>query len=194
MNNQQRSDYLLYTAVQEQNFEQVQQMWTQYAPQSFKKEILIRAIEGRCDEIFHFVVDRLEQKYIDRAIANAIYYEERFDYLLPRADLKFDHSLALSCAVNAGNTHMVKRLIPLSNPKDPECTALYDALFEENMEMAQVLYPVSNIESTMQQLVDSGYECEKGIEWLQSKINEEQNTKLHSEIGTTNAPVRGRKI
>lgn len=175
-------DYLLFTAVQEQNFEQVQKLWDQHDPSVFGSDTLMAALVKESDEVFYFVVDRSPDLYISQTIHLALGNTQRFEYMLPRADVTLNGSLPLSRAVQEDNMAMVRFLLPLSNLNDPACDALYHALFEELPDMVELLYPVCNIKATMDQLINSEYECDAAIEWLQEKLNHTQNQKLHHEV------------
>jgi len=175
-------NYLLFTAVQNQDFEQVQTLWDQHDPSVFGADTLLAALIRPSWEIFEFVAERSSNEDISQHIARALEDQQRFEYLLPRADVTYGHSQALSWAAAAGNLPMVRFLIPLSAPQDPKCEALFEALFNEYPDIVNALYPVCNIEATMQQLLDSEYDLQPQIEWLQNKINTEQNRKLRHEV------------
>ena len=182
MNHKTQPEYRVYQGVLQQDMQALQDFWDLQTSKTFRPEIIVRAFDGGSDEIFLFVADRCTDEEISRNIGHTLHHLQRFLHILPRADLTYDHSKALSWSIQIGNFSMVERILPLSDLQDPECDALYTALFEGHHDVVDLLFPVSNIEATIDQLVSSEYDCEREIQWLQEKINKAQNDTLQKEI------------
>lgn len=195
MNNQKQAEYHVYQGVLQQNLQQVQDFWDMQTSKTFRKDIILRAFDGGSDDIFRFVADRCSDEEISQHIGHTFFIPHRFEYVCSRANFAYNHSQVLCWAAEMGERAIVERLIPLSDPKDPQCKALYEALFAWNHDIIDLLLPVSNIEATMDHLINSEYDCEREIQWLQEKINAAQNEMLQKEVGHNgNGARRERKI
>lgn len=183
MNIQKQAEYHVYQAVLQQNLQVVRDFWDLQTSETFRKEIIVRAFDGGCDNVFLFVADRCSDEEISRNIGYTFSIPHRFEYVLPRAHVAYNHSQALSWASEMGERSIVEALLPLSDTKDPQCKALFNALFSENYDIAEILFPVSNVEATMEQLSNCAYDSEGDIQWLQEKINAAQHQTLHKEVG-----------
>lgn len=183
MNNQQQASYRVYDGVINQKFQQVKDFWDLQRPHTFRNEIIIGAFERDSEEIFRFVADRTNNVEVSQYIGQTLSRPQRFLHLLPRADLTYDHSWVLTCAAQLGDKAMLQLILSRSNPQDPQCEALYEALCEGHYDIVDLLFPVSNIEATMEKLINSEYNCEREIQWLQEKINAAQNHTLQQQIG-----------
>lgn len=182
MANKINANYLVYQGVLQQDMQVVQDFWDQCDSHTFKNEILVGAMVRASEDIFLFVVDRCSNEDISRNICCVLDQLQRFQYLSHRVDFTYNHSHALSWAAQMGDLNMVKHLLALSEPNDPNCEALYNALFEDHRDIVDLLFPVSHIEGTMDQLINSEYDCQDEIQWLQEKINAVQNDTLQKEV------------
>lgn len=130
--------------------------------------------------------------------------------LLPTSDAKGGHSLALRRAAENGNIEMVSMLIPLSNVEDYEwgalCVAaenehnavvklliphsdlsaqnyacLRYALMFENEELADIVYPLINIEQALETLKSGLYKGGDVIAKIEQKLKSEQEKRTISD-------------
>lgn len=193
MTNKFNANYRVYQGVLQQDMQAVRDFWDQCDTHTFRNEILIGAMVRASEDIFLFVADRCSNENISRNICCVLDQLHRFQYLSSRVDFTYNHSNALSWAAQKGDFHMVNRLLPMSAPQDPHCQALYNALFEDHRDIVDLLFPVCNIEATMDQLINSEYDCEREIEWLQEKINVAQNNTLTQEV-QNNGITRVKKL
>lgn len=145
------------------------------------------------------------------------------ELLLPYADPKYDHSLALRRAVRNGHYDMVKFLIPISDPKAMKCSALMVAVDTRDLKMvelllphsdpkmrrseflqrciyhdlkdiAQLLWPLSNIEVIRRDFIKEDYDhAHLQLQKMDMWEPEFQKIRLHKEIQSLGAHRSGKK-
>jgi len=82
----------------------------------------------------------------------------------------------------------------VSNPKAHKSAALCRAIQSGHTQVAELLYPVSDLHAALHQL-QRDYPTRREIwEGLELRIAQEQKQKLNKEIGTRQTPTGVRKI
>ena len=120
---------------------------------------------------------------------------EAVELLSAVTDPKYQNSRALNTAAGEGHLECVKLLMPLSEPHDFS-SALFEALFEEHMDIAELLCPGANLDDALQQLKDHPYQypsIKDGIVFLEQRIAHQQRARLLDEL-PHEAPQRVAKL
>lgn len=174
-------------------------------------DFLSRHPDTVCNEVFHKAAahnDLLTVKLV-----------------LQHADPKYDHSLALRRAVNNGHYTMVEFLLPYSDPMAMKCSALlraverYDlkmvglllphsdpkmrrseflqrCIYHDLQDIAQLLWPLSNIEAVRRIFVQHDDEHHRlQLHKMELWEAQFQNIRLHNQIKyASNSVVRKSKL
>lgn len=122
-------------------------------------------------------------------------FTEAVEELIQLCDPKSDNSWALQMAAREGHISCVRVLIPVSDPKD-NTHALINALYNDHMDIAEVLWPLSNMHDALSNLRNKktpNPSVQRGVGFLEERIARQQRELLHSEVAAGGS-VKSRKL